>query len=104
MVIPSPGSFCYPDRDKTPDNCGGSATPAQITFDRLPAAGLWNLGLRWRGVWDGRLELDAFAYNLLDARWFQPDGFYDLAPTGDSQPLPGAGISFLATARYRFER
>jgi outer membrane receptor protein involved in Fe transport len=92
---------CIPGT-RSPSTCGADAAVSDVTIDRIPAAAIWNIGVRWRGLIEG-LELSAYVYNVLDQTWFEPDDFHDLSPqlTG-SQPYPGPGRSVFASVRHRF--
>ena len=97
--LPHPNSACVPGM---PPSCGGDAPASSIALDRIPAVALWNVGLRVRGLLGERVDLDAFAYNILDQHWYQQDGFYDLNPTTETQPAPGFGFSFFSSIRVHY--
>jgi len=84
------------------NRCGGNALTSNIVLDRLPATAMWNLGVRALGLLDDSLDVEGWAYNVLDQHAYQTDPNYDLAPTSETQPLPALGRSFFGNVRYRF--
>jgi len=97
------GANCAPGVPPSPSSCGADASVSDLALDRVPAIANWNLGLRWRSALGiDNLDLSAFAYNLLDQRYYSHDAFYDLSPQLELQPYPGAGRSFFAHARIHY--
>jgi outer membrane receptor protein involved in Fe transport len=84
-----------PNRLPRPSEIGADARTSDLAFDRVPAVGLWNVGLRVKNVpfGPGHAEIEAFAYNVLDQHWYQQDPLNDLSPYIEHQPYPGFGRS-----------
>jgi outer membrane receptor protein involved in Fe transport len=79
-----------------------TATSADITFDRVSATAILNVGFRLQGRLGGRLvELSANLYNALDGRTWASDSFYDLGARVELQPTPGPRIHFFVAAKTR---
>ncbi|MBK6846245.1 MAG: TonB-dependent receptor [Proteobacteria bacterium] len=66
-------------------------------FERVGPQAQWNLGLRYLLV-GRRLALFGNAFNVLDARGFEGQGFMDPIANPDIVPAPLRGFSFLAGA------
>jgi outer membrane receptor protein involved in Fe transport len=95
------GAFEDPNRTircSSPTNC--AARSSDLDYDRIPAAAVWNLGLRARGRIAGKLvELSANLYNALDGRYHASDTFYDLGARVEVQPTPAPRLYFFLKAR-----
>jgi outer membrane receptor protein involved in Fe transport len=97
--------LAYDDLDRSVNAMTGapelfSSDPNEVTFDRLPPSADLTLGLIYRGI--DQFELSAFAHNAFNARYYQPDGFYDLAPRLEQLPNPAADFRFTLGAAYRY--
>lgn len=71
-----------------------------LTLDRLPAAAVLQLGARAQII-KQHLSGSVQLYNVLNQRYYYPDGFYDLTPTIDTQPTPAPGFSMFVSLIYR---
>ena len=60
--------------------------PSQIVMDRLPPAADLELGLAWTPT--RRLTVRGTVYNVFNARYFQPDAFFDYEPRLEFLPNP----------------
>ena len=74
--------------------------PKQPGLYRFFLARGWKSGDHPDGEY--RLDVEAWAYNVLDQNAFQFDVNYDLAPINETQPLPALGRSFFTHVRFRF--
>ena len=80
--------------------------PHELVFDRLPPSadltvGLTLPGLGWISEPLEKVSVAAFAYNALDARYYQPDAFGDLAPRLEFLPNPAPEFRIGLRATYR---
>jgi hypothetical protein len=74
--------------------------PHELVLDRLPPGADLTVGLVYTGIRD--LRLSAMAYNALDARYYQPDVFFDYEPRLEFLPNPYEDFRFLIDAIYNF--
>jgi hypothetical protein len=81
----------------------GSTTSkaSELTFDRLPAQALLQLGFMLRFLND-KLQVNGQFYNVLNQAYYHADFFYDLTPTIEMTPTPGQGFNFFARVSYHF--
>ncbi|MBK8481247.1 MAG: TonB-dependent receptor [Proteobacteria bacterium] len=66
------------------------------TLDSVGPTATWNAGLRYL-LAKGGLRLAVDAYNLLDQRAFQPNGFFELAAGLEPVPNPYFGVSVIGS-------
>jgi outer membrane receptor protein involved in Fe transport len=70
--------------------------PSDTVIDKLPASVAWRAGLRLRNLFNKRLELNGFVYNVLSERPYAADIYY----TKRIRPFPisGPGWNVIFTA------
>jgi outer membrane receptor protein involved in Fe transport len=92
-----------PNRVPTEGSPGfGSTTGARtsdLTFDRLTPVALLQLGFRLRFLQE-KLGITGQFYNVLNQRYYSPDGFNDITPSVELTPTPMPGFSFFASVSY----
>ncbi|HEY7956427.1 MAG TPA: TonB-dependent receptor, partial [Polyangia bacterium] len=92
-----------PNRVPTEGSPGfGSTTGARtsdLTFDRLTPVALLQLGFRLRFLQE-KLGVTGQFYNVLNQRYYSPDGFNDITPSVELTPTPMPGFSFFASVSY----
>ena len=71
-----------------------------LTFDQLTPVALLQLGVRVR-LWQEHIAISGQIYNALNQHYYQPDIFYDQAPTIEMRPTPAPGFSFFSSLTYR---
>lgn len=79
---------------------GLTVTPSELVMDRLPPGADLTIGFIYSPM--ARLTLTAFAYNALNARYFQPPSFYDLEPRFEVTPNPYEDFRFTVGADYKY--
>ena len=104
------GAYEDPDRypSSTTGGVGGpnhvsttTASPSDLTFDRLTPVANLQLGFRLRFLRD-KLQFSGQFYNVLNQHYYYPDPFYDLTPTIEMTPMPAPGFNFFANISYHF--
>jgi len=89
-----------------PAGVTGCATPttqarsSDQAWDRLTPVALLQLGFRLR-FFKEKLGISGQFYNVLNQRYYNVDGFYDLTPSTETTPIPAAGFNFFAAVTYR---
>jgi hypothetical protein len=73
------------------------ATPAENVLDRIPPTAELQVGVRVRTLKD-KLIFTASAYNVFNARLYQPDAFYDFEPRLEYVPNLYEAFRFFASA------
>lgn len=81
-----PGTIINPDGQQGVIRSG----PSQLVFDRLPPAADLSLGLTWTPV--PSLTVRATVFNVFNARYYQPDAFFDYEPRLEFLPNPWEDI------------
>jgi hypothetical protein len=71
-----------------------------MSLDRLPPVADLTAGLIYMPM--KRLEVRAFAYNVLNARYYQPDAFFDYEPRLEFLPNPAQDFRFKVHATYHY--
>ena len=74
--------------------------PHELTVDRLPPGADLSAGLIYTGV--RGLRLMAMAYNAFNARYYQPDAFFDYEPRLEFLPNPYEDFRFVLDAVYSY--
>ena len=96
----------YPDgytdsNSYTDGNEGAVRTgPSQLTFDRLPPAADLTLGLTYQPT--PRLSVKATVFNAFNARYYQPDAFFDYEPRLEFLPSPWEDIRAYLSAELSY--
>ncbi len=82
------GDAALPGTIIGPDGAQGvvSSGPSQLAFDRLPPAADLTIGLAYTPT--PRLTMKATLFNAFDARYYQPDAFFDYEPRLEFLPNP----------------
>ena len=74
--------------------------PSQLTFDRLPPAADLTLGLTYQPT--PRLSVKATVFNAFNARYYQPDAFFDYEPRLEFLPSPWEDIRAYLSAELSY--
>lgn len=74
--------------------------PHEVVLDKLPPTADLTMGLIYAP--SKRLRLTALAYNAFNARYFQPDGFFDYEPRLEFLPNPSDAFRFKVNATYTY--
>lgn len=72
--------------------------PHEMVLDRLPPGADLTVGLAYTGI--SGLRLSATAYNAFNARYYQPDAFFDYEPRLEFLPNPYEDFRFVIDAVY----
>ncbi len=72
----------------------------ELTIDRLPPGADLTAGLIYTGI--SGLSLRAMAYNAFNARYYQPDAFFDYEPRLEYLPNPYEDFRFTIDAVYNY--
>jgi outer membrane receptor protein involved in Fe transport len=78
-----------------------SVTPTENVMDRIPPTAELQVGVRVRTLKD-KLVFTASAYNVFNARLYQPDAFYDFEPRLEYTPNLYEDFRFFATATVSY--
>ncbi len=79
-----------------PPRQGKTVWPHEMVLDRLPPIGDMTLGLAYQAT--KKLELSAFAYNVLNQMSYQPDAFHDYEPRLEFMANPNRDFRFVLNA------
>jgi outer membrane receptor protein involved in Fe transport len=79
---------------------GRSVQPHELVFDHLPPGAELTIGLSYTPT--ERWHLAAFAYNVFNERYYQPDAFYSLEPRLEFLPNPYEDFRFQVKATYDY--
>jgi outer membrane receptor protein involved in Fe transport len=96
----------YEDPNRYPTARGsiaGSTTTTSgtgATFDQLTPVALVQLGAHLR-LFSDRITVSAQVYNALNQHYYVPDALNEIRPNSQTVPIPGPGINFFASIRYR---
>ena len=100
-------TFIGPQEDLNRDPAAGTVRgefvlvdASDIVVDRIDAYVLLRAGIRATHLFDDRLELSVFGYNLLDARTKDPDFFFEDRVQNRSQPKGGLTVFGQAIVRF----
>jgi outer membrane receptor protein involved in Fe transport len=74
--------------------------PSQIVVDRLPPAADLELGLAWTPT--DKITVRATVFNAFDARYYQPDAFFDYEPRLEFLPNPWEDIRAYLSAQVAY--
>jgi len=94
------GTTCTGGFDNMGTETNLTVQPHEMVLDRLPPSADLTVGIAYTGI--KRLRLAAFAYNALNARYYQPDSFFDYEPRLEFVPLPAQDFRFQVHASYSY--
>jgi len=94
----------YEDPNRVMDTQTTSSKASWLAFEKVPAAGLVNLGFRWiTEVAKHRAEFSLMTYNILDTQsYYTADYYQDLAATTETVPTKGQRFYFFANSKFYF--
>ena len=101
-------TFVGPQEDLNRDPTAGSewrsdyslVNASEVVVDRIDPYLLLRAGVRAPHLWDDKLELSLFAYNMLDTRPSDPDFYFD--DRVQSRPQPKGGFSIFGQGSVKF--
>ncbi len=74
--------------------------PHELVLDRLPPGAEATFGVAYAPM--QQLLLEAWAYNAFNARYYQPDAFFDYEPRLEFLPNPYEDVRFTVGATYSY--
>jgi hypothetical protein len=84
--------------DGRPSPVGVASTPSDLVFDRLPPAADLSIGFTYTP--NRHLAIRGSVFNAFDARYYQPDVFFDYEPRLEYLPNPWEDWRAYVSAEY----
>ena len=108
LELMSAFTFIGPQEDLNRDPSAGRpyldgymlVNSAEVVVDRIDSSFLLRAGVRATHLWQDRLTLSVFGYNLLDTRTSDPDFYFE--DRVQSRPQPKGGLSVFGQAQVKF--